>query len=220
MTLQDQVQGRLAALIAKGQAVLETDRPPPRGVISLSTYVDGQLFSEWQAQSVVCLAQVFGEQHGYTPRFEESTKGGALGSSARHGLGILRAALEDVEQGHLATIQQLAAGDIFSDFLEQADHLLSNGYSAPAASLAGAVLENGLRSIAQRNNITIKSRDNLSALNQRLAEAGVHNRLRQKQIAVWIDVRNAADHGHFDDLREPDVAELIRGVRDLLAEQM
>ena len=101
--------------------------------------------------------------------------------------GILRAALEDVEQGHLATIQQLATADIFLDFLEQADHLLSHGYSAPAASLAGAVLENGLRSLAERNDIAVKARDDLSALNSKIVPKGGYNRLRQA-VAVWVDV--------------------------------
>ena len=45
----------------------------------------------------------------------------------------------------------------------------------------------------------------------------VYNRLRQKQIAVWIDVRNAADHGNFDDFTNSDVVDLIKGVRHLLS---
>ena len=52
------------------------------------------------------------------------------------------------------------------------------------------------------------------------AAKSVYSRLRQKQIVVWIGVRNAADHGRFDEFGESDVADLIRGARDFLAERM
>ena len=182
--------------------------------------MDRERYFEWKAQSLVCLAQVFGDDHNYTSGFVSSTNDDATKGSVRAGLGILRAALADVEQGHLATIQQLAAADSFSDFLEQADHLLEQGYSVPAASLAGAVLENGLRSLAKRNEIPFRAGDGLATLNGKLAAKSVYSRLRQKQIVVWIGVRNAADHGRFDEFGESDVADLIRGARDFLAERM
>ena len=135
------------------------------------------------------------------------------------GLGILQAALEDVEQGHLETLQQMAVAEVFSDLLDQADHLLQHDYVAPAASLAGAVLENGLRSLAERHDIPVKPRDNLSALNSKLADKKVYTPLRRKQVSTWTEVRDTADHGHFDELTEADVADLIRGVQNFLAEQ-
>ena len=220
MKLENQVPQRLGALIHKGEEVLGTEYRLPSNYIGFPTYVNRERYFEWKTQSLVCLAQVFGDDHNYTSGFASSTENDATNGSVTAGLGILRAALEDVERGHLAAIQELAAADIFLDFLEQADHLLSLGYSAPAASLAGAVLENGLRSLAERNCIAVKARDDLSALNSKIAAKSVYNRLRQKQIAVWIDVRNAADHGRFDDFRESDVADLIKGARDFFAEQM
>ena len=114
----------------------------------------------------------------------------------------------------------MAAAEVFSDFLEQAEHLLEHGYSAPAASLSGAVLENGMRSLAERNGIPVKPRDDLSALNSKLAANNVYSRLRQKQVAVWIDVRNSADHGRFDEFGETDVADLAKGVRSFLTEML
>ena len=43
---------------------------------------------------------------------------------------VLGAVLEDVESGYLETVRELAVAEVFSDFLEQADHLFRNGYSA------------------------------------------------------------------------------------------
>lgn len=220
MKLDEQVEVRLTALITKGEAVLNTHKELPSNFIGSFPTLDRGLYSEWRSQSLVGLGQVFGGAHTYTSNFESLTEEHAYTGSTKAGLGILRAALEDVKQGHLTALQHLAAAEVFTDLLGQADHLLEHGYSLPAASLAGAVLENGLRSLAERNEIPIKPRDDLSALNGKLAAKAVYNRLRQKQMAVWIDVRNAADHGRFDDFGEADVAELIKGVRGFLAEML
>ena len=220
MNLDERTQLRLGALVDKGEAVLRTHVWLPFASVRNPPNLDGQQFAEWRSQSLVCLVQVFGPAHDYTSSFTALTAEHAYQHSAKAGLGILRAALEDVEHGHLATLQDMAAAEVFSDFLNQADHLLEHGYSGPAASLTGAVLENGLRSLAERNEIAVKPRDDLSALNSKLAAKTVYKRLRQKQIAVWIDVRNAADHGRFDEIGEPDVADLIKGVRGFLAEML
>ena len=82
------------------------------------------------------------------------------------------------------------------------------------------MLENGLRSLAERNGIAVKARDDLSALNSKLAAKSVYNRLRQKQLVVWIDVRNFADHGRFDEFTKDDVADVVKGIRNFLAEMV
>ncbi len=220
MNLDERMRVRLTALVEKGEAVLATYVWFPLGNVRNLPNLDGQQFAEWRSQSLVCLTQVFGPAHEYTASFTALTSEHAYSHSVKAGLGILQAALEDVEQGHLAALHDMATAEVFSDFLDQADHLLAHGYSAPAASLAGAVLENGLRSLAERNEIPIKPRDDLSALNSKLAAKTVYNRLRQKQIAVWIDVRNLADHGRFEEVTREDVAELVGGVRNFLAEML
>lgn len=220
MKLDERIQERLAALIEKGEAVRATYVWLPLSNLSNRPDLDGEQFAEWRSQSLVCLTQVFGPSHDYTASFTTLTAGHAYRGSAEAGLGILRAALEDVARGYVTTLHDMAAAEVFSDFLEQAEHLLQHNYFAPAASLAGAVLENGLRSLAERNEIAVKPRDDLSALNSRLGAKGIYNRLRQKEVSVWIDVRNLADHGRFDDLTEDNVAGLIKGVRSFLAEML
>lgn len=216
MKLDERIQKRLASLIDKGEHVLKTKKPPPPGVIRSST-VDTRRYAEWRSQALAMLTQVFGSAHTYTASFEAEVEHRPRPYYTETGLGILRAALDDVEHGDLETLQEMAAAEVFSDFLDQADHLLENGYSAPAASLAGAVLENGLRSLAKRKGVTVKARDNLQSLNNKIAEKGIYNRLRQKQVSSWIEVRNAAVHGRFDGFDYKDVASLIKGVRNLLS---
>ena len=215
MRVDERIHERLAAMIEKGEKVLAIDRSTDRGYRSFA-----EKHAEWRSQSIVLLGQVFDTAHDYTENFKSLPAEKRPQRATMEGLGILRAALEDVEQGNLVTLQEMAAAEVFSDFLEQADYLLENGYVAPAASLAGAVLENGLRSLAERNGIAVKARDDLSALNSKLAAKSVYNRLRQKQVAIWIDVRNAADHGRFEDFTQEDVADVVKGVRNFLAEML
>lgn len=219
MKLDGRIRERLAALIEKGEAVLRTEKPPPPGVVGFPT-LERQRFMEWRSQCLACLIQTLGTDHVYAREFQSAVEDNARIGYVQAGLGILRGALEDVEQGNLESLQNLVVAEVFSDFLDQAQHLLENDYKAPAASLAGAVLENGLRSLAERNGIPVKDRDDLSALNNKIASKGIYNRLRRKQVDTWTEVRNAADHGRFDDFGESDVGDLIKGVRDFLATEL
>ena len=219
MKLDERIRDRAIALINKASQVLATDTPNPEGVFGFPTLAR-QEYANWRSQSLAFLTDLLGPDHVYTNDFREKTKDSAYTTSAESGRGILRAVLEDIEQGFIETVRQLIAAELFSDFFEQAEHLLENGYKAPSASLAGAVLENGLRSIANRNEIPVKERDDLSALNHKLADKETYNRLVQKKVQVWTDVRNHADHGRFDEFSEDDVRNLIEGAQSFLADYL
>ena len=219
MKLDERIRDRAIALINKASQVLSTHRPNPPRVIGASTLAS-QEYANWRAQSLAFLIDLLGCDHVYTDEFRSKTKRFAYTSSVRAGMGILQAVLEDIDQGFIETVRQLIAAELFSDFIEQAVHLLESGYKAPAASLAGAVLENGLRSIANRNEITVRERDDLSALNHKLADKEVYNRLVQRKVQVWTDVRNLADHGKFDEFSEKDVRNLIEGAQSFLADHL
>lgn len=144
----------------------------------------------------------------------------AAPSHVKTGQGILRAVREDVEGGYLTDIRTLISAEVFTDFLEMAEHLHDNGYKDPAASLTGAVLEDGLRKIADANIVKLKAREDLSSLNSKLVSADVYNNLMRKKIQVWIDVRNNADHGHFGEYDTNDVTDMISGVERFLADYL
>ena len=68
-----------------------------------------------------------------------------------------------------------------------ARHLLDAGYVHPAASLIGAVLENGLRQIASASGVNVKTSDDISALDTKLADAEIYSRLVQKRVRCgWM----------------------------------
>ena len=111
-------------------------------------------------------------------------------------------------------------GIIFTDFLDMAKHLLEAEYKDPSASLVGAVLEDGLRKICEIHSVQVKGSDDIGALNTKLADKEVYNRLVQKQIQAWKAIRNSADHGKFDDYKKEDVAAMLQGVQRFLTENL
>lgn len=218
MGLEQDLCERIDALLRKGNQVLSTHKPNPSNVIGFPTLGHG-IFVEWQTQSLAFLSRILPKDHPYIEQFRSEVKQG-FSSSVEAGLGILRALREDIVGGHLRTFSALVQADVFTDFLDMAQHLLESGYKDAAALLTGAVLEAGLRRIAMARNSTVKSKDDMGSLNQRCADAGIYSRLTQKKIQVWNDIRNNAAHGHFNQYSPEDVTAMLAGVRDVLASYM
>lgn len=134
--------------------------------------------------------------------------------------GILQAAKNDYEHGMLFDLRSLVAAELLGDFLEQAEYLFSEGYINPAASLAGAVLEDGLRKLCAKHNFQVPQKTTIGNLNATLAKAQIYNQLVQKRITTFADIRNNSDHGHFDQYNKDDVGEMISGIRRFLTDQL
>jgi hypothetical protein len=96
--------------------------------------------------------------------------------------------------------------------------LLQSGYYHPAAVVAGAVLEDGLRKLCDRNGIALSDKSKLETMNAELARAGVYNKLAQKQVTAWADLRNSAAHGKLQDFTKDDVTGMLRDVRTFMAQ--
>ena len=211
-------QARIERLIAKGITVLDTHSPNPPGVVGFPT-LDPGFFAHWRTQCVAFLTNLLGAEHTYVVNFEADVDKG-YSSRVKAGIGILRAVGEDLRDGFLTDVRTLVSADVFTDFLAMANHLLECDYKDPAASLCGAVLEQGLRRIATNRGVKVREKDDLSALSQKLAATDVYNRLVQKRLAVWTDVRNAADHGRFSDYSMSDVREMHAGISSFLAQHL
>ena len=210
----DRILARLDSLIEMGEKVLATRHAPPEYVVA-GDYVNDALFRQWRTSSLAFLNTLLPE-YVYRSEFEGHCKV-AFHADAQEGMAILKAAKEDIEGGYLQKVEALVSASVFSDFLEMAEHLLDNGYKDPAASLIGAVLEDGLRRVCGNNDITIKSDDNISSLNQKLAQKPVYNRLQQREIEVWNKLRDYADHGRFDEYKADNVKDMLGGVGKFLS---
>jgi hypothetical protein len=139
-------------------------------------------------------------------------------------LAILRALRNDINSGYLRDVGELISSDLFSDFLEMAEHLLEEGYKDPAAVIVGSVLEEHIRKLCAKNSLPIDATDSKGAtkpkkadsLNSDLAAAGVYGKLDQKNVTAWLDLRNKAAHGQYADYSKSQVELLLQSVRDFI----
>lgn len=138
--------------------------------------------------------------------------------------GALKALRHAIDAGYLISVQELIHANLFADFLEMAEHLLTEGYKDPAAVLIGGILEEHLRKLCDKNNISIEVTDSkgvsrpkkAEVMNIELAGKGVYSKLDQKNVTAWLDLRNKAAHGHYNEYTSPQVELLLQSVRDFL----
>ena len=131
-------------------------------------------------------------------------------------LGVLTALKNDVQLGYLQTVSELIHADTFADFLTMAQHLLDEGYKDPAAVVAGSVVEQHLRSLANKNGVAALNSEGrwkkADLLNSDLVKANVYQKLTQKSVTVWLDLRNDAAHGNYANYEAANVKLMIDGV--------
>jgi len=127
-----------------------------------------------------------------------------------HCFGVLEAAHRDFEAGLLFQIKSLVAAELLEDFMSQAQALFDAGFHIPAASLTGAILEDTLRKLLEGKGKVIPQKTKIDSLNSELVKLGVYDKLIQKRITALADIRNNADHGHFDKFTKADVEDMIK----------
>ena len=155
------------------------------------------------------LSRVFGADSEHYKNFSSQPIGqGLTYSPTRRAFGVLQAALEDYEQGYLFNLRELIEAEVFSDFLDQSETLISAGYYAPAAVVIGSVLEDSLRRLAERAELELPDKPKLDRVNSVLAKAGVYPKLTQKRITAFADIRNSAAHGEWDAFGGKDVKDM------------
>jgi len=118
----------------------------------------------------------------------------------------------------------IVSAEIFTDFIEMAHHLLTEGYKDPAAVIIGSVLEEHLRQLCIKNEIAFEDIRNekmvnkkADTLNGELANKQVYNKLDQKSITAWLDLRNKAAHGKYSEYNRHQVELLISSVTEFIA---
>jgi hypothetical protein len=135
-------------------------------------------------------------------------------------VGIAEALKTAYESGYLHQIEELIRADLFADFLDMGQYLLAEGYKDPAAVIIGGVLEEHLRKLCLKNSIAITINNRFKkadAMNADLANSNVYNRLDQKNITAWLDLRNKAAHGKYTEYTEDQVNLALQGIRDFIA---
>lgn len=121
-------------------------------------------------------------------------------------------------------MKDLVTAEIFSDFLEMAKYLLDENYKDASAVMIGSVLEEHLRQLSIRNGIPAEVlKDNkkvakkADTLNSEIASKNVYNKLEQKNVTAWLDLRNKAAHGKYSEYSKQQVEIMYLGVLDFIS---
>jgi hypothetical protein len=127
---------------------------------------------------------------------------------------VLHGLRADVAAGYTQDFRDLVHAALFEDFLAMAEELQSKDYDAAAAVIAGSVLEEHLRKLAEKRAVgPSHSVDRLSA---DLVKAGAFSEPQRKIVAGWYAQRTEAAHGRHANVVHEEVGRMIAGVRDFL----
>ncbi len=185
-------------------------------------WVSNESFKEFETSSLSFIFSTYGDKHPYYTRFKESVVD-KKPNDVNAGKGILTSIKVEIENGWIYTIKGLISAEIFSDFLEMAEHLLFEKYEHPAAVMIGSVLEEHLKQLCEKNGIAISEiKDGKTLLkkadllNSNLAGHRIYNKLDQKSITAWLDLRNKAAHGKYSEYNIQQVKLMLQGVTDFM----
>ncbi|MCC7164868.1 MAG: HEPN domain-containing protein [Anaerolineae bacterium] len=129
-------------------------------------------------------------------------------------LGVLKSAKEEYLLGLAVDYQLSVSASVFSSILDEAQYLLSKGYLRASAVLAGAALEEGLKSRARVVGLEITKRDTLDPVIDKLKQndVGILSEFDAKRLKSITTIRNDAAHGGEFPYQKSQVQEMITDV--------
>lgn len=131
--------------------------------------------------------------------------------------GTLLSLKEDYANDFLNNFNEMLDAEIFSEILEQAEYLLSQGYLRASAVVAGVALESHLRKLAEKNSVSITKDDGkyvkAESLNNELHKNSIIDKTFNKLVTSWLGLRNDAAHPDSNDINEGLIAPMISGIR-------
>jgi len=169
------------------------------------------------------IERIFGDTHPYYIEFRDGVSREYF-QSVEIARVILKNIKEELKGGWIFSTKGLVSAEIFSNFLEMANHLLNEGYKDPAAVMIGSVLEEHLRQLCYKEGIqsTIskggkQSFKKADTLNNELAGQSVYNKLDHKNVIAWLGLRNNAAHGNYSEYTHGQVELMLNSVSDFIS---
>ncbi len=185
-------------------------------------WVSSESFNEFESASASFIFGLYGDNHPYYTSFKKALTN-CKPDNVLAGKGILQSIKAEVTNGWLTGYKGLVSAEIFSDLLEMAEYLLSEQYKDPSAVMVGSILEEHLRQLCSKHGISISDSKNerqiprkADSLNVDLAIQGIYNKLDQKSVTSWLDLRNKAAHGNYKEYTIQQVELMLQGVRDFI----
>jgi len=142
--------------------------------------------------------------------------------------GYAEAIKRDYEQGLFDSLSETIETNVNVDYMHIAEQVFQDNTTGnpidsyvPAGILAGAVLENTLRTLCQRKGIDILNDKGdyktLDPLITDLQKANIFNKAKADMLKSWAKTRNYLAHGHFTEVSRQDIEDMISGVKRFLA---
>jgi hypothetical protein len=185
--------------------------------------VERELFVEFRASSLSFIKNTYDVNHPYYHEFNIRVRDNWT-FMIESGRGILKAIKSELDGGWLLTLKDIVSAEVFSNFLDMSDHLLKENYKDPAAVIIGSVLEEHLRQLCSKNTIPIEENKSgrmvpkkADHLNNELSANSVYNKLDQKNVTAWLDLRNKAAHGKFSEYNKEQVELTLRAVTEFIS---
>jgi hypothetical protein len=188
------------------------------------TWVKHDMYMGFRLACLSFIHNLVGQQHPYYTQFNNAERAPSRFGHLTEAIAILKAIRNEIEQGWLTKLTQLVSADIFSNFMEMAEHLFENNYKDAAAVIIGSTLEEHLRLLCNNNGVettTQKGEDSVpkkaETLNVDLKAAAVYTGIEQKQVTAWLGIRNSAAHGKYGDYTKEQVALMYQGVLNFIS---
>jgi hypothetical protein len=134
---------------------------------------------------------------------------------------LLAALRADVEKGYVRRIETTVREAVYDDFLEMAEEIFEI-HPAPAAVVAGSVLEEHVRKLCAANDIDVLGADGRPRKFEQLshelvkAEEVAIREPERKVLAGWYGQRTEGAHGRYENVIAEDVPRMIDGIRDFM----
>jgi hypothetical protein len=177
-------------------------------------------------KSKAAIVRIVGDKSEYYKDIDATLQRTSIreGEKLRNIIGTVTALRSDLQNDYLKSFSDIIQSEVFSDYLEMAEHLLSEGYKDPSAVLVGSTLEVQLRELCISNGIDIEVTNNKGNLvpkkadlmNSDLAKANIYSSAYQKQIIAWLGIRNSAAHGKYSDYTTAEISLMLQGIRQFI----
>ena len=163
------------------------------------------------------LKNIFGENNDFLKKFNQIIKDEGLKEfNVESSLGLLKSALDNLENGYLEQINNIIKNEIFNNLLEEAKYFIyKKNHKDIGALLLRIVLENNIKRISKNNNIKIEN-TKTSNLNDELKKENFYSQTQWRQIQVWLDIGNEAHHGNFNKYKMEEVKNFYIGLEQFI----
>ena len=185
-----------------------------------SDVISGALVRQLQTRAIAAIERTSGKSSIYYEKanavFQENDH---IYNKLAGVIGVTESLLMDVKADYLQSFEELIHAEVFGDFLEMSEYLVSIGYKDAAAVMAGSTLEAHLKQLANKFSVVVEVSGrpkNSDAINSDLVKCNAYSKLDQKNVTAWLGLRNQAAHGNYDEYDKQQVNLLISSIRDFI----